>query len=123
MFSRGWSVARRIPPAELLEQLGVDLSFHRAELDRLKREGYLRNVATEGDGKTLIAEKCASCHDLRRVVVKRSNGDDWAHTITRMRTRMMAANNPDLTDAEYTKAIEARKSLQKKAPRMTAAQQ
>src|SRR5262249_31727125 len=31
----------------------------------------------EGDGKALVAEKCASCHDLRRVVVKRSNRDHW----------------------------------------------
>jgi streptogramin lyase len=55
----------------------------------------------EGYGKTLVAEKCASCHDLRRVVVKRSNSDHWAHTIRRMRTRMTTANIPDLTDVEY----------------------
>jgi streptogramin lyase len=55
----------------------------------------------EGYGKALVAEKCASCHDLRRVVVKRSSGDHWAHTTTRMRTRMTAANIPDLTELEY----------------------
>jgi len=55
----------------------------------------------EGYGKTLVAEKCTSCHDLRRVVVKRSNGDHWAHTTARMRTRMTTANIPDLTNAEY----------------------
>ena len=55
----------------------------------------------EGEGKTLVAERCASCHDLRRVVVKRSNHDHWAHTTARMRTRMTTANIPDLTAAEY----------------------
>jgi len=45
----------------------------------------------EGDGKALVAEKCTSCHDLRRTVVKRSNRDHWAHTVARMRTRMSVA--------------------------------
>jgi hypothetical protein len=27
----------------------------------------------DGEGKTLVAEKCDTCHDLRRVVVKRSS--------------------------------------------------
>jgi streptogramin lyase len=54
----------------------------------------------EGEGKSLIAEKCNSCHDLRRIVVKRSNKDHWEHTIGRMRTRMIVAQIPDLTDAE-----------------------
>ncbi len=44
-----------------------------------------------GDGKELVAEKCEVCHDLRRVVVKRSNRDHWAHTVARMRTRMAVA--------------------------------
>ena len=60
----------------------------------------------EGEGKTLVAEKCASCHDLRRVVVKRSNRDHWAHTTARMRTRMTTANIPDLTDAEYNTIVD-----------------
>ena len=54
----------------------------------------------EGDGKALVAEKCASCHDLLRIVVKRSNHDHWDHTVARMRTRMAAAQIPDLTDQE-----------------------
>src|SRR5947209_8547466 len=60
----------------------------------------------EGDGKALVAEKCNSCHDLRRVVVKRSNRDHWSHTIARMRTRMVVANVPDLTEPEYTKIVD-----------------
>jgi streptogramin lyase/mono/diheme cytochrome c family protein len=58
----------------------------------------------EGEGKALVAEKCASCHDLRRTVVKRSNLDHWRHTVARMRTRMSVASIPDLSDAE-TNAI------------------
>ena len=60
----------------------------------------------EGDGKALVAEKCTSCHDLRRTVVKRSNRDHWAHTVTRMRTRMSVLSIPDLTEAETTKIVD-----------------
>jgi streptogramin lyase len=60
----------------------------------------------EGDGKALVAEKCASCHDLRRVVVKRSNRDHWAHTVARMRTRMSVASIPDLSEQETTKIVD-----------------
>jgi streptogramin lyase len=59
-----------------------------------------------GDGKDLVAEKCASCHDLRRVVVKRSNRDHWAHTVARMRTRMSVASIPDLSEQETTKIVD-----------------
>jgi len=59
-----------------------------------------------GDGKDLVAEKCASCHDLRRVVVKRSNRDHWAHTVARMRTRMSVAAVPDLSEQETTKIVD-----------------
>jgi virginiamycin B lyase len=59
-----------------------------------------------GAGKALVTEKCNSCHDLRRVVVKRSNRDHWAHTATRMRTRMLTANMPDLTEAEYDTIVD-----------------
>jgi virginiamycin B lyase len=60
----------------------------------------------DGDGKALVAEKCASCHDLRRVVVKRSNRDHWAHTVARMRTRMSVASIPDLSEQETTKIVD-----------------
>ncbi len=35
----------------------TEVAAIRAELDRLRREGFLRNVATEGDGKTHSQEK------------------------------------------------------------------
>src|SRR5258705_2519470 len=59
----------------------------------------------EGEGKALVAEKCNSCHDLRLVVVKRSNRDHWAHTVTRMRRRMSVASMVDLTEAENTTIV------------------
>src|SRR5437867_647921 len=52
----------------------------------------------DGDGKALVQEKCTSCHDLRRTLVKRSNRDHWAHTVARMRTRMSVASIPDLSE-------------------------
>src|SRR6476661_1750187 len=52
------------------------------------------NDLPAGNGKDLVAEKCNSCHNLLRVVVKRSNRDHWSHTVARMRTRMVTANVP-----------------------------
>jgi streptogramin lyase len=59
----------------------------------------------EGPGRQLVAERCTSCHDLQRVLVKRSDHDDWNHTIARMRTRMTVAQIPDLTPAENTAVV------------------
>src|SRR5262249_34104707 len=67
----------------------------------------------EGDGKTLVAERCGTCHDLRRVVVKRSSQDDWDHTVDRMRTRMMVALQPDFTPEETATVV---KYLSEKFP-------
>ena len=72
-------------------------------------EAQAAKVALElpaGDGKDLVAEKCASCHDLRRTLVKRSNRDHWAHTVARMRTRMSVASIPDLTEQETAKIVD-----------------
>ena len=54
----------------------------------------------EGGGKELVAQTCTLCHDLLRVVVKRSNQDQWAHTVERMRGQMFIRAMPDLTDAQ-----------------------
>jgi virginiamycin B lyase len=59
----------------------------------------------EGAGRQLVAERCVSCHDLQRVVVKRSDQDDWNHTVGRMRTRMTVASIPDLSPAETTTIV------------------
>jgi virginiamycin B lyase len=66
-------------------------------------EAQIPGISTElpvGDGKDLVEARCTTCHDLVRVVVKRSDHDDWDHTVHRMRARMAAAGVPDLTDAE-----------------------
>jgi virginiamycin B lyase len=66
-------------------------------------EAQIPGVSTElpaGDGKDLVEARCTTCHDLVRVVVKRSDHDDWDHTVHRMRARMAAAGVPDLTDPE-----------------------
>jgi virginiamycin B lyase len=60
----------------------------------------------EGKGRQLVAERCVSCHDLQRVLVKRSDDDDWRHTIGRMRTRMTVAGIPDLTAAENKEVVD-----------------
>jgi virginiamycin B lyase len=59
----------------------------------------------EGPGRQLVAERCVSCHDLQRVLVKRSDPDNWDHTVDRMRTRMTAASIPDLTPAETASIV------------------
>jgi virginiamycin B lyase len=59
----------------------------------------------EGKGRQLVTERCTSCHDLQRVAVKRSDPDNWNHTIGRMRTRMTVAGIPDLTAAENTEVV------------------
>jgi streptogramin lyase len=53
-----------------------------------------------GDGKALMSEKCTVCHDVQRILSKRSPVDDWTFTVRRMRVNMAAANLPDITDAE-----------------------
>jgi cytochrome c5 len=59
----------------------------------------------EGTGRQLVAERCVSCHDLQRVAVKRSDRDDWDHTVARMRTRMTVASIPDLSAAETATVV------------------
>jgi streptogramin lyase len=53
-----------------------------------------------GAGKALVEEKCTSCHNDNRIVVKRSDVNDWAFTIRRMRINLAAGGLPDLTEQE-----------------------
>jgi virginiamycin B lyase len=59
-----------------------------------------------GDNKELVAEKCTLCHDTQRIVVKRTDRDEWQHIIARMRGIMAASSMPDLTDAQATAIAE-----------------
>jgi virginiamycin B lyase len=68
-------------------------------------EAQIPGVSMElpaGDGKDLVDARCTTCHDLKRVVVKRSGHGDWDHIVARMRARMVATPMPDLTDADAT---------------------
>ena len=53
-----------------------------------------------GAGKALVEEKCSTCHNDNRIVVKRSEASDWAFTVKRMRINMAAQGLPDLTDQD-----------------------
>jgi len=53
-----------------------------------------------GAGKALVEEKCTSCHNDNRIVLKRSDAADWGFTIKRMRTNLAAQGLPDLTDQD-----------------------
>ena len=74
------------------------------EADVLKASKDAKDLPA-GDGKELVAERCTSCHDVLRIVVKRSNEDDWSHTVERMRTRMAIALQPDLSQDENSKIV------------------
>src|SRR6185436_7214030 len=45
-----------------------------------------------GNFKQLVSEKCTVCHDVQRILSKRSPVDDWTFTVKRMRTNMAAAS-------------------------------
>jgi virginiamycin B lyase len=53
-----------------------------------------------GDGKALMSEKCTVCHDVQRILSKRSDLSDWTFTVKRMRVNMAAASLPDISDAD-----------------------
>jgi virginiamycin B lyase len=53
-----------------------------------------------GAGKALVEEKCSTCHTDNRIVLKRSDANDWGFTIKRMRINMAAQGLPDITDQD-----------------------
>jgi streptogramin lyase/cytochrome c5 len=53
-----------------------------------------------GAGKALVEEKCTTCHNDNRIVLKRSDAADWGFTIKRMRINLAAQGLPDLTDQD-----------------------
>jgi len=93
----------------LNQQRGPDLAPawpHRLpEADVLKASKDAKDLP-EGEGKELVAQFCSSCHNVQRIVVNRSDRDHWQHTTTRMRTRMVTAGIPDLTDDQYRKIVD-----------------
>jgi streptogramin lyase/mono/diheme cytochrome c family protein len=53
-----------------------------------------------GDGQSLVSERCTTCHDARRIVVKRTTLPEWEHIIERMRGQMAIQNVPDISNQE-----------------------
>lgn len=66
-------------------------------------EEQIKSVSLDlpaGDGQDLVAARCTTCHDVQRIVVKRTTLPEWQHIIDRMRGNMVSANVPDITNEE-----------------------
>ncbi|HLH96310.1 MAG TPA: carboxypeptidase regulatory-like domain-containing protein [Xanthobacteraceae bacterium] len=63
------------------------------------------NDLPAGENKMLVAQTCTPCHDVQRIMVKRSSEDEWSHIVARMRTRMAAANQPVVNDEDTKKIV------------------
>jgi len=50
-----------------------------------------------GSGKELVEARCTTCHDLQRIVVKRTTQPEWEHIIERMRGQMAIQGVPDIS--------------------------
>jgi streptogramin lyase len=90
----------RAPDLSLVNKQGAVLAG--AWPGRLPEEEHEKVSLTlpAGPAKALVEEKCTGCHNDNRIVVKRSDENDWAFTIRRMRTNLAAAGMPDLTEQE-----------------------
>jgi streptogramin lyase len=53
-----------------------------------------------GEGRDLVDARCTTCHDVQRIVVKRTTLPEWAHIIERMRGAMAIASIPDISNDE-----------------------
>ena len=59
-----------------------------------------------GDGKMLVAEKCTPCHDVQRIIVKRSDEDDWNHTVSpHARPHGRRRTSPVVSDEDTKKIV------------------
>ena len=56
-----------------------------------------------GDGESLVAARCTTCHNTQRIVVKRTPLAEWQHTIERMRGMMAIQNIPDISNDDAAK--------------------
>src|SRR5215472_4408043 len=63
------------------------------------------NDLPAGENKLLVAQSCTPCHDVQRILVKRTTENEWAHIVARMRTRMAAANQPVVNDEDTKKIV------------------
>ena len=72
------------------------------QFDRLPKEA---TALPAGDFKQLVSEKCTVCHDVQRILGKRSDVSDWTFTVSRMRVNMAAASLPDITDQDANNIV------------------
>jgi len=63
------------------------------------------NDLPAGENKLLVAQTCTPCHDVQRIMVKRTSENEWSHIVARMRTRMAAANQPVVNDEDTKKIV------------------
>jgi streptogramin lyase len=66
-------------------------------------EEQIKSVSLDlppGDGQSLVEARCTTCHNLQRIVVKRTTLPEWEHIIERMRGQMAIQNVPDLSNQE-----------------------
>ena len=63
------------------------------------------NDLPAGENKMLVAQSCTPCHDVQRIMVKRTSENEWSHIVARMRTRMAAANQPVVNDEDTKKIV------------------
>ena len=72
------------------------------QFDRLSKDA---KDLPAGEFKQLAAEKCTVCHDVQRILGKRSDLSDWTFTVGRMRVNMAAASLPDITDQDANNIV------------------
>jgi streptogramin lyase len=53
-----------------------------------------------GNGHDLVEARCTTCHDVERIVVKRTTLPEWQHIIDRMRGQMGIQNIPDISNQD-----------------------
>lgn len=66
-------------------------------------EAQVKNAPLDlppGDGQQLVEARCTTCHDVQRIVVKRTPLPEWEHIVERMRGAMAIQNIPDISNAE-----------------------
>src|SRR5580704_7427626 len=52
------------------------------------------------DGQALVEARCTTCHDVERIVVKRTTLPEWQHIIDRMRGQMGIQKIPDVSNQD-----------------------
>jgi len=70
---------------------------HRVPEEQIK--GVSQNLPA-GEGQALVEARCTTCHDVERIVVKRTTLPEWQHIIDRMRGQMGIQKIPDISNQD-----------------------